>query len=182
MDKGRIEQAVREILIAIGENPNREGLAETPRRVAEALEELLAGYEIKEDDFTVFHDRTSGTVILKDIPFFSLCEHHLLPFFGKAHIAYLPDEKIAGVSKLVRVVEKYARRLQVQERLTKEIADELWGKINPRGLLVLMEAEHLCMTLRGVKSPGSLVVTLESRGVYEEQEYLRDAILAILKG
>jgi len=118
-------------------------------------------------------------VVLRDIPFFSLCEHHLLPFIGKAHIAYLPDGKIAGVSKLVRVVEKFARRLQVQERLTKEIADELWEKLQPKGLLVLLEAEHLCMTLRGVRSPGSVVVTLETRGIYQEESF-KEAVLALL--
>lgn len=180
MDKERIEKAVREVLIAIGENPEREGLLETPRRVAEALEELLAGYQI-EDDFAVFQDESKGTVILKDIPFFSLCEHHLLPFIGKAHIAYLPNGKIAGVSKIVRVVEKYSKRLQVQERLTKEIVDELWRQIQPLGLLVLLEAEHLCMTLRGVKSPGALVVTVEARGIYEEQKPLRNEIITLLK-
>lgn len=181
MDKERIEKAVREILLAIGEKPEREGLRETPRRVAEALEELLAGYEMEEDDFTVFENESQETVILKNIQFFSLCEHHLLPFIGKAHIAYIPQGKIAGVSKLVRVVEKYARRLQVQERLTREIMEELWERLEPRGLLVVLEAEHLCMTLRGVRSPGSLVVTLGVKGIYEEQKNLRDSILALLK-
>lgn len=180
MDKERIERAVREILLAIGENPEREGLKETPRRVAEALEEMLAGYEREEDDFTVFSENLNETIILKDIPFFSFCEHHLLPFIGKAHIAYIPNGKIAGVSKLVRTVEKHARRLQVQERLTREIANELWEKLQPKGLLVLMEAEHLCMTLRGVKSPGSIVTTMEGRGIYEE-ETARNIILEILK-
>ncbi len=180
MDKERIEKAVREILFAIGENPEREGLRETPRRVAEAMEELLKGYELKEDDFTVFQNQSQETVILRDIPFFSLCEHHLLPFIGKAHIAYIPQGKIAGVSKLVRVVDKYAHRLQVQERLTEEITNELWEKVQPKGLLVLLEAEHLCMTLRGVRSPGSLVVTLGVRGIYEEQESLRNAVLSLL--
>lgn len=179
MDKERIQKAVREILLAIGEDPEREGLRETPRRVADAFEELLAGYEVKEEDFTTFQDESGGTVVLRDIPFFSLCEHHLLPFIGKAHIAYLPDGKIAGVSKLVRVVEKFARRLQVQERLTKEIADELWEKLQPKGLLVLLEAEHLCMTLRGVRSPGSVVVTLETRGIYQEESF-KEAVLALL--
>lgn len=149
MDKKRIEKAVKEILIAIGEDPEREGLRETPRRVADALEELLSGYEEKEENFTLFEEDLNEVVILKDIPFFSLCEHHLLPFIGKAHIAYLPNHKIAGVSKLVRTVEKYARRLQVQERLTNEIADELMERLKPKGLIVLIEAEHLCMTRKG---------------------------------
>lgn len=181
MDKDRIEKAVREILLAIGEDPEREGLRRTPSRVAEALEELLAGYVPEEEDFTLFEDDSQQTVILKNISFFSLCEHHLLPFIGKAHIAYLPNGKIAGISKLVRVVEKHSRKLQVQERLTREITDELWERIKPRGLLVLLEAEHLCMTLRGVRSSGSLVVTLGVRGIYEEQASLRDAILDLLR-
>ncbi|MGB9797746.1 MAG: GTP cyclohydrolase I FolE [bacterium] len=178
MDKKRIEKAVREILIAIGEDPEREGLRETPRRVADALEELLSGYEEKEENFTLFEEDLNEVVILKDIPFFSLCEHHLLPFIGKAHIAYLPNHKIAGVSKLVRTVEKYARRLQVQERLTNEIADELMERLKPKGLIVLIEAEHLCMTLRGVRSPGSLVITYQARGIYEDESLAR-SILAL---
>ncbi|MGB9876602.1 MAG: GTP cyclohydrolase I FolE [bacterium] len=178
MDKKRIEKAVKEILIAIGEDPEREGLRETPRRVADALEELLAGYEEKEENFTLFEEDLNEVVILKDIPFFSLCEHHLLPFIGKAHIAYLPNHKIAGVSKLVRTVEKYARRLQVQERLTNEIADELMERLKPKGLIVLIEAEHLCMTLRGVRSPGSLVITYQARGIYEDESLAR-SILAL---
>ncbi|MGB9608419.1 MAG: GTP cyclohydrolase I FolE, partial [bacterium] len=165
--------------IAIGEDPEREGLRETPRRVADALEELLAGYEEKEENFTLFEEDLNEVVILKDIPFFSLCEHHLLPFIGKAHIAYLPNHKIAGVSKLVRTVEKYARRLQVQERLTNEIADELMERLKPKGLIVLIEAEHLCMTLRGVRSPGSLVITYQARGIYEDESLAR-SILALL--
>jgi len=176
MDKEKIEKAVKEILIAIGEDPEREGLRETPRRVAEALEELLAGYEKREEDFTVFETDSDGVVILRDIPIFSFCEHHLLPFIGKAHIAYLPNGKIAGVSKLVRTVEKYARRLQVQERLTKEIADELMKRLNPKGLIVLIEAEHLCMTLRGVRSPGSVVVTYQARGIYEDESLSRSIL------
>ncbi|MGC8842538.1 MAG: GTP cyclohydrolase I FolE [bacterium] len=178
MDKKRIEKAVKEILIAIGEDPEREGLRETPRRVADALEELLSGYEEKEENFTLFEEDLNEVVILKDIPFFSLCEHHLLPFIGKAHIAYLPNHKIAGVSKLVRTVEKYARRLQVQERLTNEIADELMERLKPKGLIVLIEAEHLCMTLRGVRSPGSLVITYQARGIYEDESLAR-SILAL---
>jgi GTP cyclohydrolase I len=176
MDKEKIEKAVKEILIAIGEDPEREGLRETPRRVAEAMEELLAGYEKREEDFTVFETDSEGVVILRDIPIFSFCEHHLLPFIGKAHIAYLPNGKIAGVSKLVRTVEKYARRLQVQERLTKEIADELMKRLNPKGLIVLIEAEHLCMTLRGVRSPGSVVVTYQARGIYEDESFSRSIL------
>ena len=176
MDKEKIEKAVKEILIAIGEDPEREGLRETPRRVAEALEELLAGYEEREEDFTVFETDSDGVVILRDIPIFSFCEHHLLPFIGKAHIAYLPNGKLAGVSKLVRTVEKYARRLQVQERLTKEIADELMERLNPKGLIVLIEAEHLCMTLRGVRSPGSVVVTYQARGIYEDESLSRSIL------
>jgi GTP cyclohydrolase I len=176
MDKERIEKAVKEILIAIGEDPERDGLRETPRRVAEAMEELLAGYEKREEDFTVFEDKSDGVIILRDIPIFSFCEHHLLPFIGKAHIAYLPNGKIAGISKLVRTIEKYSRRLQVQERLTKEIADELMERLNPKGLVVVIEAEHLCMTLRGVRSPGSVVVTYQARGIYEEESLSRSIL------
>ena len=180
MDKVRIEKAIKEILLAIGEDPEREGLRETPKRVAEAMEELLSGYEKQEEDFTTFKEESDEVVILKDIPIFSFCEHHFLPFIGKAHIAYRPNGKIAGVSKLVRIVEKYARRLQVQERLTREIASELMEKINPKGLIVLVEAEHLCMTLRGVRSPGSVVITYQARGIYEDESLSR-SILSLLR-
>lgn len=179
MDISRVEKAIRELLIAIGEDPDREGLRETPRRVAEELEEFFSGYKA-EEDFTSFQESYQDVVILRDLSFFSFCEHHLLPFIGKAHIAYSPAGKIAGISKLARVVDKYARRLQVQERLTEQIADELMEKLQPKGLLVLLEAEHLCMVLRGVKRPGSLVVTSAVRGVYKEDPSLCRNILSLL--
>lgn len=168
VDIDRAEAAVRELLAAIGEDPNREGLLETPRRVAKSFAELLSGY--REDpahhldkQFTIDHEEM---VIVKDIPFSSMCEHHLLPFMGKAHVAYLPGPsgKVTGLSKLARLVDGYARRLQVQERLTGQIADAMITRLNARGALVVMEAEHLCMTIRGAMKPGSITTTSAVRG------------------
>lgn len=184
-DMGKIEQAVRMILEAVGEDPNRPGLLDTPRRVAAAYRELFAGLGRDPADeinifFTVDHDEM---VLVKDIPFFSMCEHHLLPFIGTAHVVYIPrDGRITGLSKLARVVEVAARKPQVQERLTGEIADALMDKLDCRGALVVMEAEHLCMTMRGVKKPGALTVTSAARGCFQEDIQARQEALAMIRG
>jgi len=184
VDVPRIEKAVREILSAIGENPDREGLAGTPNRVARAYGELMAG--LKADPRvhlrTVFHERYQEVVLLRDIEFHSLCEHHLLPFMGKAHVAYLPDGKVVGLSKLARLVDGYARRPQVQERLTTQIADALMEELNPIGAACVIEAVHTCMTIRGVKKHGSTMVTSELRGIFKENPASRAEILSLMYG
>jgi GTP cyclohydrolase I len=169
LDKERIERAIRDILIAVGENPDREGLKETPRRVAKLYEEIFSGLQMDLNSImTVFEtENHDEMVILKDISFYSLCEHHLLPFFGKVHIAYLPNKNcLAGLSKLARVVDVMVRRPQLQERITTQIADKLMEMLNPLGVLVMIEAEHLCMTMRGIKKPGSQMMTSAVRGIF----------------
>jgi GTP cyclohydrolase I len=172
VDKPRIEAAVREILLAVGEDPERDGLVDTPARVARMYEEVLAGIEQEPDEhlkvtFDADHDEM---VMVRDIPITSLCEHHMVPFLGKAHIAYIPgkDGRITGLSKLARLAEVFARRLQVQERLTVQIADALESELEPRGVLVVIEAEHMCMSMRGVRKPGSTTVTSAVRGLFRE--------------
>ncbi|HEX7277532.1 MAG TPA: GTP cyclohydrolase I FolE [Acidimicrobiales bacterium] len=169
-DAGRIEKAVREILEAVGEDPDREGLRRTPERVAAMYEEIFAGLRESPKEhlavtFAADHDEM---IMVKDIPLYSVCEHHLVPFIGKAHVAYIPNEegRITGLSKLVRLVEAYARRPQVQEQLTSQIADQLVESLQPRGVLVVIEAEHLCMSMRGVRKPGALTVTSAVRGQF----------------
>ncbi len=185
MDKKKIEKAVKEILAAIGENPNREGLKDTPRRVAEMYEEVFSG--IKTDaskEITIFKQGDhEELVMVKDIPFYSMCEHHLVPFAGKAHIAYIPKKgKITGLSKLVKAVEIYAKRPQVQERLTSQIADLLMKKLSPHGVLVIIEAEHLCMSMRGVKKPGAIATTSAVRGSFRKNQSTRMEALSLLRG
>ena len=183
VDIPRIEKAVREILIAIGENPDREGLLKTPNRVARAYGELMAG--LQEDPSrhlkTVFNERYDEVVLLRNIEFHSLCEHHLLPFTGKAHVAYLPDGKVVGLSKLARLVEGFARRLQVQERLTTQIADALMEELAPIGAACVIEASHTCMTMRGVKKHGSVMVTSALRGIFKENPSSRAEILSLMQ-
>ncbi len=166
MDQKKIAAAIREILVAIGENPEREGLKGTPDRVARMYAEMFAGMRIdpREHLKTSFKEKYDEMVVLRDVPFYSMCEHHLLPFEGKAHIAYLPDGRVAGLSKLARVVDAFAHRPQVQERLTTQIADVLMEELNAKGVAVVMEAVHSCMTCRGVKKPGSVMVTSALRG------------------
>src|SRR5438552_14360734 len=175
VDLPRIERAVREILLAVGENPDREGLMRTPNRVARAYAELMAG--MRQDPRahlkTVFHERYDEVVLLRDIEFHSLCEHHLLPFTGRAHVAYLPDGKVVGLSKLARLVEGYARRPQVQERLTTQIADALMEELASIGAACVIEATHACMTIRGAKKPGSVLVTSALRGIIMEETSTR---------
>lgn len=182
IDLPRIERAVREILLAIGEDPDREGLLRTPNRVARAYGELTAG--LNEDPRvhlrTVFNERYDEVVLLRDITFHSLCEHHLLPFVGKAHVAYLPDGKVVGLSKLARLVEGYARRPQVQERLTTQIADALMEELNPQGAACVIEATHTCMTIRGAKKPGSIMVTSALRGVFKDNPPSRHEVLSLI--
>ncbi len=184
MDKKRIEKAVREILIAIGDNPNRADIKDTPRRVAEMYEEILSGTKINPEKEleVVFEKEHDEIVLLKGIPLYSVCEHHLLPFVGKAHVAYIPSgNKVTGLSKLARVVDVLSKRLQVQERLTTDIAEIIMKKLNPKGVLVVIEAEHLCMSMRGVKKPGVLTITSAVRGVFRKNEKTRAEALTLIR-
>lgn len=184
MDKERIENAVREILLAVGEDPNRPGLLETPKRVANMYEEIFAGLTEDPKKHIKLFDEVSNDemVIVKDIPFYSMCEHHLLPFFGMAHIGYIPsDNKIIGLSKLARIVNNFAKKPQVQERLTSDIADFLNDNLQPKGVAVIMEAEHMCMTMRGVKSAGSKTQTSALRGIMRTDAKTRAEVLSLLK-
>jgi GTP cyclohydrolase I len=174
--KERIEKLLRQLLIEIGENPDREGLIGTPARMAEMYEELFGGYKIN-SELDVSFTEAAETIIAKDIQFYSMCEHHMLPFFGKIHIAYVPAGKVFGISKLIRLVEKYARRMQIQERLTKEIADEVMRR-GVKGVLVIAEGEHLCMKMRGVRN-GSLILTEAHRGIMEQKE-TREHVLSLI--
>ena len=184
MDKAKIEEGVRLILEGVGEDPDREGLRETPARVARMYEEVFAG--LTEDParhFEVtFDEHHEEMVLVKDIPFYSMCEHHLVPFFGKAHVAYIPasDGRICGLSKLARLVEAFAKRPQVQERLTNQIADTLIEQLDPQGVIVVLEAEHMCMSMRGVKKPGSQTVTSAVRGVFEKSAPTRAEALSLI--
>jgi GTP cyclohydrolase I len=184
VDIPRIERAVREILLAVGEDPDREGLIKTPNRVARAYTELMAGLqdEPRRHLKTVFHERYDEVVLLRNIDFHSLCEHHLLPFTGRAHVAYLPDGKVVGLSKLARLVEGYARRPQVQERLTTQITDALMQELNPLGAACVIEATHTCMTIRGAKKTGSTMVTSCLRGIFQENPSSRSEILSLMYG
>ncbi len=183
-DKPRIERAVREILLAIGEDPDREGLRDTPARVARAYEFLFAG--LAEDPArhldVGFQEEHREMVLIRDIPLASVCEHHLIPFVGKAHVGYIPNERVVGLSKLARVVEGYSRRPQLQERLTKQIADALHKELEARGAIVVLEADHLCMTMRGVQKPGSVTVTSAVRGTYAEDERARQEAMSLITG
>ena len=181
--QARIQAAVREILLAVGENPDREGLLETPARVARMYDEILSGMreEPREQQFST--DKHGELVLVKDISIYSLCEHHMLPFYGRAHIAYIPkDGRITGLSKLARMADGYARRLQVQERLTTQIADAVMDVLQPRGVLVVIEAEHMCMTMRGVQKPGSLTVTSAVRGYFEKDVKARAEAMSLIRG
>ncbi len=186
IDKGRIEKAVREILEAIGEDPDREGLVRTPERVADMYAEIFAGLH---DDpaehlavtFAADHDEM---IMVKDIPLYSVCEHHMAPWVGRAHVAYIPNAngRITGLSKLARLVDSYARRLQVQERLTSQIADQIDEKLEPRGVLVVVEAEHLCISMRGVQKPGTTTVTSAVRGLFRDNASTRAEAMAFIHG
>ncbi len=185
MDKARIEAAVRELLIAIGEDPDREGLVETPNRVARMYEEIYAGLE--EDPkkhLKIFNeDNNDEMVIVRDIPLYSICEHHLIPFIGKAHIAYIPGNgKVIGLSKLARIVNCFAKRPQLQERLTSQVADFLYENLEPQGVAVVVEAEHLCMTMRGARASGSQTRTSAMRGIMRSDARTRAEALSLLSG
>lgn len=184
-DSEKIEQAVRMILEGIGEDPEREGLIDTPARVARMYREVFCG--LREDPELhlqkIFSEEHEEMVLVKDIPLYSICEHHLLPFYGKAHVAYIPRQgKVTGLSKLARVVEGFAKRPQLQERLTTQIAETIMRRLNPKGVLVVIEAEHMCMTFRGVKKPGSKTVTSAVRGLFQKSEATRAEAFSLIKG
>lgn len=186
MDVDRIVKAVREILEAIGEDPDRDGLLETPERVARMYAEVCAGLHEQADTHlqVTFEAEHDEMVMVRDIPVYSLCEHHLVPFFGKAHVAYIPGEdgRITGLSKLARLVDAYARRPQVQEKLTVQIADEIDEALEPRGVMVVIEAEHLCMSMRGVRKPGSTTVTSAVRGLFRTNVATREEAMRFIIG
>ena len=184
VDKDKIKRAVRDILEAIGENPNREGLLDTPDRVARMYEEIYLGIHQDPKDHlkVIFKDEEHEELVLvKDIQFYSCCEHHLVPFFGKAHIAYLPkDGRLVGISKLARVIETLAKRPQLQERITNSVADLIIEELNPHGVIVVIEAEHMCMTMRGVKKPGSKTITSAVRGIFEKDKIKRAEAMSLI--
>lgn len=184
IDKERIEKAVREILLAIGENPDREGLVETPRRVASMYEEIFAGmYRDPMDDAKVFlEEGAQELVVVRDIPLFSMCEHHLMPFQGVAHVVYIPGgSRILGLSKVARIVDTVSRRPQLQERLSSQVADVIEKACAPEGVLVVIKAEHLCMTMRGIKKPGAKTATITSRGRLKTDFNLRNEALRLIE-
>lgn len=184
MDKKTIEKAVRDILKAVGENVKRKDIAATPRRVADMYEEILSGMDKdpRKELEVVFEKDHDEIILLKNIPLYSVCEHHLLPFIGKAHVAYLPKaNRVTGLSKIARVVDILSKRLQVQERLTTDIADIIMEKLKPKGVLVVIEAEHLCMSMRGVKKPGVLTITSAVRGIFRKNEKTRAEALALIR-
>ena len=183
VDLGRIESAVREILLALGEDEKREGLVGTPKRVARMYAELLSGMRSDPaEHLQVFSESYDEVVLLRDIPFYSICEHHMMPFIGKAHIAYLPDGRVLGISKLARIVDSFARRLQVQERLTSQIADFLMEQLKPKGAAAVIEASHSCTTIRGIKKPGSVMVTSALRGIFKSDPRSRNEVLSLIMG
>ncbi|MBA7629249.1 GTP cyclohydrolase 1 [subsurface metagenome] len=182
VDVERIEKAVTEILSAVSEDTKREGLKGTPGRVARMYAELLAGMreDPKEHLRSVFTENYDEIVLLRDIPFYSICEHHLMPFIGSAHVAYLPSGTVLGVSKLARIVDCFARRLQTQERLTYQIADFIMNSLKPQGVAVVLEASHSCMTIRGIKKPGSIMVTSALRGIFKRDPKSRNEVLSLM--
>ncbi len=177
MDKERVKKLVRELIIEIGEDPTREGLRETPERIANMYKEIFGGYD-SDSELLVQFSEDSDVVIVRDIQFYSMCEHHMLPFFGKINIAYSPNGKVFGISKLVRLVEKYSKRLQIQERLTKNIADELYSQ-GVKGVVVFADAEHLCMKMRGVKN-NAMLSSSAFRGIYENKEE-KESIMTLVR-
>jgi GTP cyclohydrolase I len=176
LNKRKIEKLVRELIVQLGENPDREGLLGTPQRIADMYEEIFAGYCMNSELEISFSEETDS-IIAKDIQFYSMCEHHMLPFFGKIHIAYTPSGKVFGISKLARLVEKYSKRLQIQERLTKEVADEIM-KMGVKGVTVIAEGEHLCMKMRGVRN-NSTIITIANRGLADQND-ARTHLLAMV--
>jgi len=179
-----MEQAVRTLLLGLGENPDREGLRDTPKRVVKALQFLTSGYQQSVDELlngAVFHEDTNEMVLVRDIDLFSSCEHHILPILGRAHVAYIPNGKVIGLSKIARICEMYARRLQVQERLTQQIADALQGLLQPQGVAVVVEATHMCMVMRGVQKPGAWTVTSSMQGVFTNDARTRQEFMDLIR-
>lgn len=182
IDAKKIEEAVKLFLEGIGENPDREGLQDTPKRISSMCEELFAGIgrDAAEHLARTFTAQNNEMVVEKDITFYSVCEHHLLPFYGKVHIAYIPDGRVVGISKLARTVEVYARRAQIQEQMTAQIAMDIMEHLKPKGVMIWAEAEHMCMTMRGIKKPGTRTITYAAEGVFKEQESLRNTFMHII--
>lgn len=185
MDKKKIEKAIRDILTAIGEDPQRRDLMNTPQRVAQMYEEIFSGIKQSPEQQleVILEQKHDEIILLKDIPLYSVCEHHLIPFIGRAHVAYIPKGgRVTGLSKIARVVDILSKRPQIQERLTTQIADIIMSKLSPRGVMAVIEAEHLCLSMRGVKKPGILTVTSAVRGIFKENEKTRAEALALIKG
>lgn len=184
VSEAEMQQAVRTLLLGLGEDPDREGLIDTPKRVVKALKFLTSGYHQSLDELlngAIFHENTNEMVLVRDIDLFSSCEHHILPILGRAHVAYIPNGKVIGLSKVARICEMYGRRLQVQERLTSQIADALQGILQPQGVAVVVEATHMCMVMRGVQKPGSWTVTSAMKGVFADDARTRQEFMSLIR-
>ena len=184
MDTDKIKSAIRDILIALGENPEREGLKNTPKRVARMYEQIFSSIGLDTSmhlDLEFTQEMYDELLLIRDIPVYSVCEHHMVPFFGKAHVAYIPDGKITGLSKIVRTVDAVSKKLQLQERMTLEIADCIMDKLKPKGVVVVIECEHLCISMRGIKKPGALTITSAVRGIFKEDSKTRAEAFSLIR-